>query len=55
MKYGLGVFREGIVIDDNFHKEKCSQLLTQVSGCNILFSRNLWFKVKEIKMEQGLL
>jgi hypothetical protein len=22
--YGLGVFKEGIVLDDDFHKEKCN-------------------------------
>jgi hypothetical protein len=51
MKYGLGVFKEMIVIDDNLHGEKCSQLLTQLSGCSIFLSCNLWFKVEEIKME----
>jgi hypothetical protein len=24
MKYGFGVFREGIVTDDNFHEEICN-------------------------------
>jgi len=55
VKYGLVVFREGTIIDDNFHEKKCSQMLTQMNGCNIFFSRNLWFRVEEIKMEQGLL
>jgi hypothetical protein len=50
MKYGLEVFKEGIVIDD-IHREKCTQLLTQMSECNIFFNRNLWFKVEEINIE----
>jgi hypothetical protein len=40
-KYGLGVFKEGIVIDNNLHREKY----------NVLLNRNLWFRIKEIKME----
>jgi len=51
MKYGLVVFRKCIVIDDDFHGERCNQILTQMSGCNILLSHNLWFKVVEIKMK----
>jgi len=43
-KYELGAFRKGIVIDDDFHGERC----------NILLNYNMWFRVKEIKMEQGL-
>ncbi len=54
MKYGLEVFKEGIVIDD-IHREKCTQLLTQMSECNIFFNRNLWFKVEEINIEQRFL
>jgi hypothetical protein len=53
VKYGLGVFKESIVIDDDFHEERCNQLLTQMNGCSVLFSHNMWFKVEEIK-EQGL-
>jgi predicted amidohydrolase len=49
MKYGVGVFKESIVIDEDLHIEKCTQLLTQMSGCNILFNLNLWFKVEKIK------
>jgi hypothetical protein len=55
MKYGLGVFKEGIIIDDNLHEKKCSQILTQMSGCNIFFNYDLWFKIEKIKTEQGLL
>jgi len=55
MKYGLGVFREGRIIDDDLHIERCSQLLTQMNGCNILLSCSLWFRIEEIKMEQGIL
>jgi len=55
VKYGLGVFKEGIVIHDDLHEKKCNWLLTQKRGCDILISRNLWLKVEEIKMEQGLL
>jgi hypothetical protein len=43
-KYELGAFIKGIVIDDDFHGERCS----------ILLNYNMWFRVKEIKMEQGL-
>jgi len=25
--YGLGVFKKGIVLDDDLHKERCSRLL----------------------------
>ncbi len=39
--YGLGVFRKGTVLDDNFHEERC----------NILLNRNVWFKVIGIKTE----
>jgi hypothetical protein len=55
VKCGLGIFKEGTIIDDDLHKERCSQLLTQMSGCNILLSCNLWFKVEEIKTKQGFL
>jgi hypothetical protein len=55
MKYGLGVFREGRIIDDDLHTKRCSQLLTQMNGCNILLSHSLWFRIEEIKMEQGIL
>jgi len=47
VKYGLGVFREGPITNNNLHKERCSQLLTQMNGCSILFSCNLWFRVKD--------
>ncbi len=46
MKYGLGVFREGTDIDNNLHEERYNQILTQMSGCNILFTRNMWFIIK---------
>jgi hypothetical protein len=55
MMYGLGVFREGIILDEYIHGEICSQLFIQMNGCNILFSHNLWFKVIEIKTKQGLM
>jgi hypothetical protein len=55
MKYGLRVFKEDTITDDNFHKKKCSQLFTQMSGCSILLNCNLWFKIEEIKIEKGLL
>jgi hypothetical protein len=51
VKYGLGVFREGTIIDDNLHIEKCSWLLTRMNGCNIFFNRNLWIRIIEIKTE----
>jgi len=51
MKYGLGVFRKGIVIDNDLQGERCSRLLTQMSGCSIFLNCNLWFKVIEIKTE----
>jgi hypothetical protein len=51
MKYGLGVFRKGIVTND-IHGKK---YITQMSGYNILLSHNMWFKVKEIKTKQGFL
>jgi hypothetical protein len=50
-KYGLGVFRKGIVKDDNLHKKKCSRLFIGMSICNILFNCNMWLIVEEIKME----
>jgi hypothetical protein len=34
--YGLGVFIEGKVLGDNFHEKRFSQLLIQMSKCNIL-------------------
>jgi hypothetical protein len=55
MKYALGIFEKGKIIDDVFHGEKCSRLFTQMSGCSIFFSCNLWFRVEEIKMEYELL
>jgi hypothetical protein len=51
MKYGLGVFREGMITYNNLHREKYNRILIQMNGCNIFFSHNLWFKVEEIKME----
>jgi hypothetical protein len=51
VKYGIGVFRKGIVTNDNLHEERFNQLLTQMNGCNILLCHNLWFRVEEIKME----
>jgi len=54
MKYGLVVFKGNIVIDDDLHKERCSKILTYMNECSILLSHNLWFKIVEIKMEQGL-
>ncbi len=55
MKYGLVVFRKGIITDNDFHGKRCSRIFTQMNGCSILLNNNLWFKVTEIKMEQGLL
>ncbi len=49
MMYELMVFKEGIVIDNNLHGEICNPILTQMSGCNILFNHNLWFKIIGIK------
>ncbi len=51
VKYGLGVFREGIITNNDLHEERFNRLLTQMNGCNILLSYNMWFKVEEIKME----
>ncbi len=31
--------------DDDLHGERCSKLLIQMSGCSILLSHNLWFRV----------
>jgi hypothetical protein len=45
MKYGLRVFREGTVIDDNLHGKRCNQLFIQMNGCNILLMEDL--KVEE--------
>ncbi len=55
VKYGWGVFIEGTIIDNNLHGEKYSWLLIQMSGYNILFNYNLWFKIIKIKLEQDLL
>jgi hypothetical protein len=52
VKYGLVVFKEGVVTGNDFHGKRCGQIFTQMSGCNIFFNNNLWFKVAEIKMEQ---
>jgi hypothetical protein len=41
--YGLMLLKIGMVIDNDFHEERCNRLLTQISECNILFSYNLWF------------
>ncbi len=51
----IGVFREGTITDNNLHEEKYNKIFTQMSGCNILFSHNMWLRVKKIKMEHGLL
>jgi len=51
----MGVFKESIVLDDDLHKERCNQLFIQMNRCIILFDHNLWFKVVEIKTEQGIL
>jgi hypothetical protein len=55
MKYEVVVFKEGTIIDDNLYGEKCSQILTQMSGCNILLNHNMWFRVTKIKTEQELM
>jgi hypothetical protein len=55
MKYGLVVFRKGTITDDDFHGKRCNRILTEISGCNIFLNHNMWFKVVEIKMKQGLL
>jgi hypothetical protein len=49
--YGLVVFRERTIIDDNLHEERRSQIITQMNGCNIIPNYNLWFRVEEIKTE----
>jgi hypothetical protein len=49
------VLKEGTITNNNHNEERCSWLLTQMSGCSILLSCNMWFRVKEIKMEQGFL
>ncbi len=54
-KYGLGVLREGTITNDDLHEKKWNQLFIRMSGCSILLSHNLWFKVIKIKMKQGLL
>jgi hypothetical protein len=41
--YGLRLLKIGMVIDNDFHEERCNRLLTQNSECNIFFSYNLWF------------
>jgi hypothetical protein len=55
VKYGLGVFKKGIVINNNLHEEKCNRLFIQMSGSSILFNHNLWFKAVEIKIKYELL
>ncbi len=49
VKYGLGVFRKGIVTDDDLHEKICNPILTQMSGCSIHFNGDLWFRIEEIK------
>jgi hypothetical protein len=51
MKYGLMVFREGTIIDDDIHRKRCSQIITQMSGCNIYFQ--LQFVVWSHKDQHG--
>jgi hypothetical protein len=41
MKYGMGVFKKGTVINDDPHKERCSQILTQMRGCSIFLNHNV--------------
>ncbi len=55
MKYGMGVFKEGIIIDDDLHIDRSSQLLTQMRGCSIFLNHNMWFRVEKIKTEEELL
>ncbi len=45
MKYGLVVFKEGTIIDEKIHGERCNQNFIQMGGCNILFNYNMWFKI----------
>jgi len=54
VKYGEGVFRKGTITNNDLYENRRSQILTQINGCNILLSHNLWFIVKEIKTEHGL-
>ncbi len=54
MKYGMGVFGEGTIIDDDLHRKRCNQLLAQMRGCSVCFSHNMWFKIEEIKTKHGL-
>ncbi len=49
MKYGLVVFGKNTIIDDDLHEKICNQIITQMSGCNILFNHNLWFRIARIK------
>jgi hypothetical protein len=35
MKYGLVVFKKGMVIDDDIQIEKCSQIRTQMNGWSV--------------------
>jgi hypothetical protein len=49
------VFKEETITKDNIHEERCSRLLIQLSGCNMLLNYNLWFKGVEIKTKEGLL
>jgi hypothetical protein len=53
--YGLGVFRKGTIPNDDLQIKRCSRLFILMNGCNILLNCNMWFRVVEIKIEQGLL
>jgi len=48
-------FLEKAQLQMTISTEKWSRLFTQMNGCYILFSHNLWFKVEEVKTQQGLL
>ncbi len=38
-----------------FPWKRCNWILTQMNGCSVLLSRNMWFRVLEIKTKQRLL
>jgi hypothetical protein len=50
MEFGLVVFKEGTITNDDLHGDRWSQILTQMNGCSIFLSYNF-----KIKIEHGLL
>jgi hypothetical protein len=42
-----GVFKKGMILDDDLHGERCNRLFIRMNKCNKFFNYNLWFKVDQ--------